>query len=1248
MTHPTQHKEFIAVSVDEVYQVDVSRTHQGSTDPVALRLPFLISLNILLVGLCISIAVLWHFSDALDGFNVGNVNHYILTYGPTAMLVWIVAAWRQIDFHTKRTAPWRALSEGPVLAKKSILLDYISSFQAAAFWTSVQNRHACVVFSILGFVLLKITTLSSTGLLELEHTPFQQLMNLTSETVIGVDRDLSNITLTSDDPSLVYTTYGILAQNLPKPLGLGEGFTYPTFSLSNGLPTNASITLQLEAFVPSYQCQQASISAVLPASNSTDPFPETLIELSSPACTFRPQNVAISSRNPRLYRCPERQLSGFVRQIECNSSVTSPSASVYHLIVMADMRYTQELNDTEAHVVLSERVNPSSWSTGIAAMSGLVCRLNYSLQPIEASFRVTNISQSLTYRTTTATDSMGLGNFNDAILGRLFTNALIDSDGLFGSRENGNYALEYPDPMLKLMALVAGGGYERLLNATTMSEAAAMVATQIAAQIGHQYLRTNASTSLPAILHTYTTRLRVNAISAWAMCAMLAAVVLVCGGLIVPKFKSPPISVVNHPVDAMMMLSSNPPLVSDILALRRSTEAQLQEALLNTNVDLVQDWSGSRRMTLHNPAKLPLRIDGVQPWWHPITVSKPILAITFLLTVLIIAVLEILQRISDRAQGFADISGQSSGWETIYLHFLPALVVLSVATMFNCVEFNVLLLSPFHRMRTASTFKESSQRLLVSQSPLFALWSSLRAGHCAAFASSSAALVSSLLTVVVSGLYNVQTISLAASLNVQPRNSFYPVWNDSATQDNGAALIATLTENLGFADPAGTHDELAFQNMQFVNTTGTNGALDTEVVKNSTLFGILPSRRADLECVTLPTTNFSSTVIQSRIVNTLRVNATYGLPSDCLFGGENGTETVIKFAYTFPFSTTINSSLFGKLLDLHVGPYDPIMGSSAGEAEPSAMNDNPIGCPSLAFVYGFTNLTDPLNITGQSQIAVEVCYQRLQKVNATFNFLNSDFEVDLAVPPLVDESTVQYVKMSNGTLSYVKDMDFSTSFQFRIQEHFDTAFVLFNSTNENPFSADKFSPVVDRFFQGSLFGRTPLPMETMKLGSEADRKDMKQAILSFYRRYMAQAMSLNFRTTLNLSDIEPENSDSDILSIMVHSARTVRRVVQHNSSKLVLQAMLGFMFICGMISLSTIRMQELLPDSANPCTIWGQLSLWAGSEWCRQKDGNQLYDTIREQEQHVQLRLGWWSLPDGTQRYGVDIVSDESLDAKFS
>jgi len=232
--------------------------------------------------------------------------------------------------------------------------------------------------------------------------------------------------------------------------------------------------------------------------------------------------------------------------------------------------------------------------------------------------------------------------------------------------------------------------------------------------------------------------------------------------------------------------------------------------------------------------------------------------------------------------------------------------------------------------------------------------------------------------------------------------------------------------------------------------------------------------------------------------------------------------------------------------------------------------------------------------------------------------------------------------------TYIAGTANATAFQFRPQNHFDDAFAVFNTTNGNPFSTQSSSQsAVDPFFQGVVFGKTPVPLTSLQLQDDSQRSEVRQGILAFYRRYMAQAISLNMRVTLDSnSSVQPQTFEATAATALLD-----RRVVQNNTSKLVLQLMLTFMSICGVVAVSTMRMRGLLPACANPCTIWGQMSLWAGSHYCsdHEPDRNRppekdlvrdpmVSSSIAEPTQRRRFRLGWWHMHDGTRRYGIDVV----------
>lgn len=1217
--------------------------HQPLNRVRVFGLTFSLCFNLLLAGLCVSLALLWHYSEASDGLPLSGANHYVLTYGPTAVLVWIIAVWRQIDHHTKSWAPWQEIHQSTPIASKGLLLDYISVFQAAAFWSAIKNRHIPVVLTTVGFVLLKVATLASTGLLVLEPVTIQQHVEGSVDSTF-IPKSSINYTA-SVDPSSLYTTYGVLAQKLQKPLGLGDGLAYPTISLALNFSASANISAELSAFVPSFDCQVADIEAALGPANSTEIYTDIDYEIRSPACSRNASGMALHALNPQLRRCPDRQLSGWLDAIDCMPSVfgtTTGSAGAYMLFVLADMRYEQILNASDGDALLSESVQAIAWRTEIAAMTGIVCRLHYSMNSVVASGSSDNLTDTIKISNLSQAESTKLDNFSDVDLYRFFRNAIVNGDGILGSRIDEQYALEYPDPTFKTMAAIAGGSYEGLLNATTMIQAASLFSKQLAAQIGHQYLRGNISEMIRVLATTSTFRLRVTTLSAWVIFGTLSGVIGINIALMILR-KGSSISHISDTVAGVVsMCRKSTSLQADLIASQCYTESQLGKVLRSFETYFARRDEGPFEVSLNKLLPQTKHDTSRIPWWQPIAVSWPAVTIMFCLAVGGIAALEVIQQLSDEQRGFAELPLHTSSWETLYIRFIPALVVLLLATLFNCLEFNVLLLTPYHNMRISVPEKEMQARSLISQAPPMVLQKSLSNKHWAAAASTCAALVGSVMTIVVSGLYEVQTFHNPLPLRLLTRDSMQPFWSNSVINDTGAALLSSLTENLNFPYPPGTFAEIALPTLQIPD--------DAPSLDNSSITSDIRAIRANLMCTIVPSANVTIVSSQSKIANRVTVNATYALPSNCLFGGPNGTESTIEFENTFSFGTDQISAYLGKLLDLHVGPFHPVMGSTGGELSTSSMNDNPVGCPSIGLIYGFADLQ--LQTTSPDladSVVVEVCYQQLQEVQATVVFKDTSFAVDETYPPRVNESSVQYAVVNDHNYTFIAETVNATALQFRPQNHFENTFAVFNATNGNPFGAGLSSQsTVDPFFQGVVFGKTPIPLASLQLRDAGQRSEVKMAILAFYRRYMAQAISLNMRVTLdNESSVQPQTFEAIAATALLN-----RRVVQNNTSKLVLQLMLTFMSICGFIAMSTIRMRRLLPACANPCTIWGQMSLWAGSRYCddpepdkswpTEKDSDSdptLCSSVTEPTQRRRFRLGWWYMHDGTMRYGIDVVN---------
>lgn len=143
----------------------ISGRHCDHWIPLSLRLPFLALFGFILLCFLASLLIIRYYADLHNGFKLITTNHYTWTYGPTAIFIIITSFWRLIDYHCKALLPWSELAKGPVGADRSLLLDHLSPFLLITMSRATVKGHFVVILTILGFLLLKLVTVASTGLL---------------------------------------------------------------------------------------------------------------------------------------------------------------------------------------------------------------------------------------------------------------------------------------------------------------------------------------------------------------------------------------------------------------------------------------------------------------------------------------------------------------------------------------------------------------------------------------------------------------------------------------------------------------------------------------------------------------------------------------------------------------------------------------------------------------------------------------------------------------------------------------------------------------------------------------------------------------------------------------------------------------------------------------------------------------------------------------------------------------------------
>ncbi|KAJ9640764.1 hypothetical protein H2204_003053 [Knufia peltigerae] len=1224
-------------------------------NPFWLSRPVLTGVIVTCSLIIVALVLPQYVNTRTDGFPLITSNHYVWTYGPTAILVLVVSAWRQIDHACKVLMPWKVLREGSAQSQKSILLDYISPLQVLSFWEAVRNGHWLVCNTIITFVFLKLITVASTGLFTIDvRTLFDP--NTTLVTTTSFDGSLYNASayLSVSDSSLFYNAYAVMAKGLDDTEGVLGTYAYQAISTKATSPEeNETTSAIVDVFAPAFNCEKAQVAINLQPANTTDQHPEDTFSLLSPACQLLAGAKPAYALNPQVYTCPARQLSGVMQRVDCSGQNSSHPVGNWQLLTMTDMRYGQKLANASENTDTST-FQALEWSTGVSNVSSVVCRPSYTMQRRLVTYARSNNNTNITLGPATSEASQPLNGFGDADLGVVFTSAYIAAALMFGNKADSGTAEEYPDTMFKTMADVIGGTYETLLDPDAMATAAEKVFNHVAVQIATKNLVRHETSPIKGQTETSERRLFIRPLPLWLMVGGLSIVII----LSILTFFMRPYNVVTHdpePITSTALLLGESPMFEDtLITADHAGTKELSDVLSNHSYGTIFTVNAYNKETfaieVHNhrdqepQAPSETSVSYCDSWWTPLLLRWGVLLPILGLPLVLIAILEALQHLSGRSTGITQLQNLPSIVTDITTRFLPALIMLLVSTSFNALDFNIVVLAPYHSLKAKA---HSAVAPILGQMPPAALWTSFRSGYWSALFSSIGALLGSVLTIVVSGLLVLDTATTTHTASLQAVDSIQPKWTNSVTSDSSAAVVVSLIEAANLSYPSFTYEDIALPQLRYENAKTTTN--------NSTLIDVqVPSYRGSLSCDMLRPHQFnvSSSFNPAILTAGATVEASVPLPPECPYGGPGGNLTTIDFNYFFQLPAASNQSFAGKLLDLHVGPYSGPFAVSSDEVSPFTQPDNPAGCPSLALIYGYIDAENDSN-TIMSTMA---CSQVIERVDAQVTMNAKDLSISTSRPPIVNESSA--TRLASGPDKVTADDGISstpaTAFPFRIQVHMDQTLSMFNQTQYSSSSISSLPPV-DNFFQAVLFGRTPIPQDLLRQTDQASQDEIMQGIQNFYRRYMAQAISANMRVNLSSTatssghkqDVQPSLPTS-LQAKMVDIPTNVVR--QNNTSKITLQVLLGVMFACGLAAVLLNPTQKVVRH--NPCTIAGSASLFAGSGLVKELAAVAVAGTEPRTAvlRRRKVRLGWWydydvSVEDGrprgegrNKRYGIDFV----------
>lgn len=1133
----------------------------------------LLSLAVLYLGLAGSLIGLWLSNKHQEGFTTAlSKNHYSWTYGPTAILVIFLSFWRQVDYYAKLIQPWQVLAtEVPVPATRSVLLDYVSPLQITSFWRALKNRHIPVAASVAGFAILKLVILASTGLLVLTPVPASLSVDVAVSTKFSMDRVQRETFEGAVDDAPVQAYLGAVTNEMPYPPGTLDDRAFQRIEWPKQDINNLKVPL--EVFVPKIKCEVAEINT----RKYLDP--GTLyVELDAPSCSVGHEDqddMTLDGRqqNGRLRATGSEEPAFFTYydlwRVNCSGPDVTTSVSSIDNSTQADIRHAMVVSNVSAWTRPSGTSGTITDQTAFD-LSAVICDVDYGVGRLEMLHNL--VDGTINATASADADSSHLDGLSGVMLGEQIFTSLQKAVSISFPDDDSRFHFASV-PLFWTMLQALDEPLEALLDPKVLQSSAERVWNGLAAQVFWQaYEEPTEEIVAGQALHEEE-KLRIGTVSLWVM----------IGGFSVLAV----LSVILAFTVQRGVVAHDPRLIVPLDCVPFRGAGALRTSQL---VDHLQAWTfrtDKGRLIATGGGDAPeVRIKNKA--WTPFSTKYWMIGLMLVSPLVVIVVLEILQRLSDANQGIADVNGDVPGYLS---HYLSAGLMLLLATCVNNFDFTITSFAPYSilRLGAASASRSIDFTLLGELAPV-ALAKSLRARHLSSTFSNVAAVVGSILTIVVSGLWTIDhDVMLVDDVSVSV-SSWNVSWPNSSIEDGGAARVFDQIQHGAAAEPARIYEDLVFPEL---NSPG-NSSLSIPVVRPSLECSIATDDEIEIEFFT-----------DSDEHEWLRLRVLPALPERCR-GGVDATNSYANFSTLIEYYDFYAGHWTGLFVDVHMGPWpESNTTGEAGEAIPPdpLQPDNPPGCPSLGMIFATNNGEN----TTKADVAGLLCSQKLETVYVQAPY--SDGVLLKSTPPEI---------LNSSTLI--------DAAPFRVQPHIrEWSKFAGNNTDESNASP---------FFNHLLYGPDAPDVEDLL----TNRVAFVDAASRLYSRYMAHVVDLHFRRE------EQEGEDT------VAGTRTTRkaRLRMNSGSKIALQVMLGVISVLAAVAFAASDIRGTLPRG--PYSIASVAALVEG--WEGRRERGELYSLgwwCGKEREMMEWRGGIGEAGEssgaalGKRRFGVDVGMPEDL-----
>ncbi|KIW70606.1 hypothetical protein PV04_02862 [Phialophora macrospora] len=930
-------------------------------DPFFLRTWVLVAFAVFFAAVVAALQVVYSVSQTHHGIATSSdEDHYLWTYGPTAVFVVVTVLWRQVDYAAKSIQPWANMAVRPQPAKNSLLLDYVTPLQVLSFWRSVKRRHFTVSLSIAIFVLIKVITVLSTGIFSLQTV---QRHDVPTSMALNNTYDGSTFQhAAAVDSRAAYVAYGHRQYNISLPIGTTDQYAVQGFAPSDGI-VNGSLTYSapvdvLSAGLSSCETGKLNYTTSFDRGSNTPVAAYYNSTVTLPGCEIIGAYLDAPDwyyqQNDTVHRFGYR---ASWQNVTCVNLAANDPTRFRYMIAAA---YSEGAGQNDNTLLNS---------------SNLVCIPSYSVQSAMVTLDTRGNVQSVNV-TGKARELDGLS-------------AADIADGVYSTCQQASSISDYSASSVVLDVFTTMMQQESadftakdLLDPAYLNSTANLVYQKVAAQVATLYLLSDSTEDPQAVVEGTVTKDESRLIARQTPIRIMQAVAAVMLLLVVIMLFIRPRGIVPRSVDSIAavaaILARSPELEARLRGTGHKSLEELREILAPHKYQTSTGHEdGARSFSIRtlsstgtDLANVSNQDDSILPnikWIEPFILRRIGISLTILASIAAIIALEVLLSQSQKHNGLGSVDdGSATRYSWLYV---PVLVFLLLATLFNIMDFEVEFTESFHALAKADCDARSSMLWYpLRHVSLHATYSGLKHSRFALTAASFSAILAPLLTIIVSGLFTTKPTIQGIPVGVNALD-----WFNTTTLVDTSTNIPLLVIEGNMSYPQWTYSELAIPKLNLVGDNvnellGQGGSLSVDT----------PAIRGGVKCDVIPPDRILNTTLLSGYIT-----SNISTPDGC---GNTGFEDSPYLWLGTNIQVPVNASgFFGSSLVL-------------GFLET---------CPTLALYYGHVANNEIDNFTAV------LCTQYLERVQANVTFDLPDYSISIE-PTTYENSAVNFSSFNTG------------------------------------------------------------------------------------------------------------------------------------------------------------------------------------------------------------------------------------------